>query len=160
MIKSLIFLFLAVFLVTSCKEDEAPQDYLEGTYENAGFNSDSGVSYVSQYTFQADGTYERISLLRKDGQLLGYNFYSNGTYTLRGEEFTLWDREMAGVNHDVHPDGYVESLELLEEYDIEPHQSNGVLRQLHGRDRIGIQMECSDLLLAMCIGEQIFDRVD
>lgn len=153
-------LFFAVVLLTSCKEDEVPQSFLNGTYEHTGTHTDTGISYVSQYIFDVDGTYERISLLREEGQLLGYNFYSKGTYTIRGEKFAVRDEQMAGVNHDNYPDGHVQSLDQLTDYVIEASESKGNLRRLDGESRIGIQMECTDLLLAMCMGEMIYDKVE
>lgn len=156
------FLVFAIFLITSCREDESPQSYLNGTYENTGTNSETGISYVSQYIFKGDGTFERIGLMRQDGQLLGYNFYSKGTYSLHGEEFTVSDGQMAGVNYGDYPEGYVASLELLENYAIEPLESKGTLRQLDGGDRIGILLECNDMIgyAAMCMGEQIYEKID
>ncbi len=161
--KNLRYIFiLAVILLASCKDDEATPNYLNGTYENSGFNSETGISYVSQYIFAADGSYERISFLREEGQNLGYNFYSKGSYTLRGEEFSMQDGQMAGVNYDEYPEGYVETLDLLEDYSIEPTVSKGVLRQLEGGEKIAILMECNDVIVfsSMCIGELIYDKVD
>lgn len=160
---SLYFLFFSVFLFTSCKEDEVPQSFLTGTYENAGLNTETGISYVSQYTFQAGGTYERISLLREDGQLLGYNFHSKGTYSLRGEEFIAQDGQMAGIlDYEENPDGYVENLELLDDYMTETMERKGNLRQLEGGEKIAILMECNDIVgySAMCMGEQVYVQVD
>ncbi len=156
------FLFFAVFLIISCKDDEDPQSFLNGTYEHAGTNTETGISYVSQYIFQIDGTYERISLLRDGNQLLGYSFYSKGNYTLSGDDFTIQVGQMAGLNYEDHPEGYVERLDLLEDYSIDPMESKGTLRQLDRGKKLAILMECNDVIgfSSMCIGEQVYEKVD
>lgn len=156
------FLIFAVFLITSCTEEETPKSYLSGTYENVGTNTETGISYVSQYIFRADGTYERISLFKKDGQLLGYQYYSKGVYTLRGNDFSKRETESGGVNVEKYPDGYVELLDELEDNGFNPNESKGTLRQIDLGKKIAILMECNDLIRfsSLCIGELIYDKVD
>ncbi|GAB3230464.1 hypothetical protein J0A67_16590 [Algoriphagus aestuariicola] len=160
--RNFYFLVFAVFLITSCKDDEAPRSFLNGTYERTGIISETGIYYVLQYIFTVDGTFERITLVRQDGLLLGYNYYAKGTFKLRGEEFTLLHVQMAGLNYEDYPEGYVESLDLLEDYSIEPMESKGTLRQIDRGEKIAILMECNDVIgySSMCIGEQVFEKVD
>lgn len=161
MYKSIYFLVFAVFLFTSCKEDEAPQSFLIGTYEIAGQISDTEIFYVSQYIFNSEGGYERISLFREEG-LIGYQYYSKGAYTLRGESFSMRETKMAGVNVEEYPDGYVGLLEELEDNGFNPNESKGTLRQIDQGEKIAILMECNDLISfpSMCIGEQVYVRLD
>jgi hypothetical protein len=160
--RNFYFLVFAVFLITSCKDDDAPRSFLNGTYENVGTNTETEISYVGRYIFKADGTYERISLVKKDGQLLGYQYYSKGVYTLRGIDFSRRETESFGVNVDKYPDGYAGSLEELEDNGFNPNELKGTLRQIDRGEKIAILMECNDVIgySSMCIGEQVYERVE
>jgi hypothetical protein len=165
MTKSLYYLFFAVILFTSCKDedDTAPQDFLNDTYEVVGENTDTGIWYVRQYAFKADGTYEYFILLRESesGSDLGYSYYIKGTYTLRGQELVTKVTESFALDYEAYPDGYAESLSDLEAQDILPQyaESKGVLKRMNDGEKISLVFECNDIL-ASCVGEQVYDRVD
>ena len=167
MAKPLYFLLFAVILFTSCKDEEVPQSYLNGTYELAGENTDTGNWGISRYVFGADGTYERFGIRREseDGEDLGYSNYSKGTYSLRGEEFITQMTESSFANYEEYPDGYAENLNDLEaqEMSAESVELKGTLKRLDSGEKISILFECNDMLpgmLSNCIGEQVYDRVD
>ena len=166
---SLYFLLFAFILFASCKDgdDAVPQSFLDGTYEVAGENTDTGIWYVQQYTFKADGTYEFVILLREsqNGSDLGYTYYAKGTYILRGEDFVAKVTETYQLDYEEYPDGYAESLEDLEaqELSAEFSESKGVLKRMNDGDKISLVFECNDMLTgmtSMCIGELVYDRVD
>lgn len=168
MAKSLYYLFFAVILLASCNDDnDNPNNFLSGTYEIAWENTDTGIWFVDQYVFKSDGTYEYLHLLReeKNGDDLGYHGYSKGTYSLRGEDFTLKMTEASTLNYDDFPQGYTEALENLEaqEMSVDFVESEGTLKKLDSGKKISILFECNDMLtesLASCIGELVYDRVD
>jgi len=169
MTKSLYYLFFAVLLFTSCKDedDTVPQSFLNGTYEAAGENTDTGIWYVSQYIFHADGTYEYLHLLRdeKNGDDLGYWGYSKGSYSLRGEDLVLRLTESFALNHEDFPGGYAERLEDLEAQGLSADfvESKGTLKRLDSGEKISLLFECNDMLsgyFSMCMGELVYDRVD
>jgi len=169
MTKSLYYLFFAVLLFTSCKDenDTVPQSFLNGTYETAGENTDTGIWYVSQYIFNAEGTYEYLHLLRESehGDDLGYWGYSKGSYSLRGEDLVLKMTESFTLNHEDFPGGYAESLEDLEAQGLSADfvESKGTLKRLNSGEKISLLFECNDMLsgyFSMCMGELVYDRVD
>lgn len=164
--KSLLCLLFATTLLSSCKDEEAPQIYLSATYETASENSDTGIWHVSQYIFHPNGTFEYLYLLRDSqvGEDLGFVSYSKGTYSLRGEDFSIRMTEAFSVNYEDFQHGYVERLEDLETQAMSAVyiESKGSLRRLDGGKKIALLFECNDIIghLAMCMGEQVFDRVD
>ena len=158
------FAALSVLLLSCNKDDETlPLSTLSGTYEWAMENTDTGIWHVSQYIFHEDGSFTHHVLQRtalSDGQL-GISYSSSGTYTLRGEEFGSTTLKNFGVNYEEYPDGYAPSLEQLEEMEVNSTfaESKGTLKQLDNGSSISLLFECNDVL-AMCIGEQVFQRVD
>lgn len=84
------------------------------------------------------------------------------TIRLAARIFSTVQTKMAGVNYADHPDGYTNNLDELEAYQIDPYKSKGRLRRIDGGEKISILMECNDVigLSSMCIGEQVFVRVD
>lgn len=80
-------LFALIFILFSCKEDEelTPIAKLQGKYETPvaalGF---APYIYVNSLEFKSDGTVygEGTTLNVKTKELLGYRYYSNGTYTV------------------------------------------------------------------------------
>lgn len=162
---SLYFLLFTVLLFTSCKEDEVPQNFLSGTYELAQENTDTGIWYVHQYVFKSDGTVEIFYILRttKTGPDLGYSSYTTGTYTLRGEEFTLKRLKNFSLDYEKFPEGYTPELEELTESEMGPFaESKGTLKRQNNGEKISILFECNDVIgfQSMCIGEQKFVRVN
>lgn len=159
------FLFFVVFLFTSCKDDEVPQSFLSGTYEIASENAETGIWYVQQYAFRADGTYDYSNFLREseNGSTLGFFYHAKGTYTLRGEDLALRINEASLVNYEEYPEGYTESLEDLETQQSSADfvESRGILKKLDSGARISLLFECNDTIghLAMCIGELIYVKV-
>lgn len=164
--KSLLYLLFAGILFSSCKDEEAPQSFLNATYEKATENTDTGIWYVSQYIFHSNGTYEQLYTMRgrKDGDDLGFASYYKGTYSLRGEDFNTRMTEAHSVNHEEFPEGYVERLEDLEAQSMSALsiELKGTLKRLDGGKKIALLFECNDTIgySAMCMGEEIFDRVD
>jgi hypothetical protein len=164
--KSLLYLLFAGILFSSCKDEEAPQSFLNATYEKATENTDTGIWYVSQYIFHSNGTFEQLFTKRdsKAGDDLGFAGYYKGTYSLRGEDFNKRMTEWYSVNHEEFPEGYVERLEDLEAQSMSAQfiESKGTLKRLDGGEKIALLFECNDVIghSAICIGEEIFDRVD
>jgi hypothetical protein len=162
--KALIFFLSSLVLFTSCQEDEAPQSFLSGTYELAWKNPDSGIWNKVHYIFETDGSYSQVAFASaSDGSgLIGYTYYSEGTYTLQGEDFSTRVTKMAGVNHATDTDGYADSIQALDNWEITggAAEYKGKLRLVNGGKKIGILMDCNDILMAMCAGEQIYERVD
>lgn len=158
------FLLLFSILLLSCKDedDQIPLSFLDGTYEWANENTETNIWYVNQYVFKTDGTFETFQYLRnsQDGPNLGMTYYSKGTYTLRGEEFTITLGESYGLDYEKFPEGYAASVEDLDQIDITQFsESKGTLNQLEGGERISILFECNDML-AMCMGAQEYVKVD
>lgn len=88
---------------------------------------------------------------------MGYSYYSNGTYTLRGEEFVTKVTEILLLKDEDWPTRYTESLEV-QELPAEAPESKGTLKRLDGGAKISLVYKCGPL--ENCIGEQIYDRVD
>jgi hypothetical protein len=164
--KPLLFLLFAVLSLSSCKDEETPQTFLDATYESAHENSDTGIWHVSQIIFHSNGTFEQLYLMRdsKAGAVIGYSAHSRGTYSLSGEDFSMRRREAFSVNSEKFPDGYVASLADLEAQTLVANfvESKGTLKRLDSGKKISILFECNDILgpVAMCMGEQVYDRVD
>ena len=163
----LYYLFFAVILFASCKDedDSIPLGYLDDSYELAQENTDSGIWYVSQYHFKSDGTVELFYILREsqNGPDLGYSSYTKGTYMLQGQDFSVKRLESFSLDSENFPEGYTEDLEELTENELGPFaESKGTLKRINNGDKIAILFECNDVIgmLTMCIGEQVYDRVD
>jgi hypothetical protein len=163
--KLLLYLLLAVFTFSSCKDEETPQTFLNATYEMSHEYSDTGIWYASQYIFQSNGTYEQLYLLRasKAGDVIGYLSHSKGAYSLRGEDLSVRATEYSSVNHETFPEGYVTRLADLEAQSMSADfiESKGTLKRLDGGKKISILFECNDMIgLAMCTGELVYDRIE
>jgi hypothetical protein len=165
----LYFLMFSVLLLSCNKDDEQlPLSLLDGTYEQASENTDTNIWYVNQYVFKLDGTYETFQFLRdtEDGPNFGVTYFSRGTYTPRGEEFSVSRSESYSLDYEKFPVGYAASVEDLDEQELTLFaDSKGTLTKLNGGNKISILFECNDMLsenftLLMCIGAQEYVKVD
>lgn len=165
-ISSFLFACLLIFSF-SCKDkdDAIPQISLDGTFEHAIENQETGLWFVSQYVFHADGKMQLYHLLResKNGPTLGYTFYQRSTYTLRGTSFSQTIQRAYGVDLDSFPEGFAENLQDLKEINPSGLKGpKGTLKRLENGNKISILFECNDTLgeLASCLGELIYDKVE
>lgn len=161
---SYFYLFLFSILLVSCneEEDQLPQSFLDGTYELARENTDTNIWYASQYVFKSDGTFETFQYARnsKDGPNLGVTSYSKGTYSLRGEEFTVTFTESYAVDYEKYPEGIAPTVTDLDRQEASPSTViEGTLNQLEDGAKISILYECNDIL-SNCIGTQEYVKVD
>ncbi len=64
------------------------------------------------------------------------------------------------LDHEKFPEGYAEDLEELIESEMGGFsESKGTLKRKNNGKKISILFECNDML-AMCIGEQFYTKVD
>jgi hypothetical protein len=139
-----ILLFLAIFVV-SCQNDEAPQNFLSGTYETIQEIQGRESWYVNQLRFQADGTFEQTSYLKESefGDRIGFTYFSRGNYTLNGIDFSLIETHIkdTGFDEALVP---VLNLEDLSERELLPEglESRGILSLLNQGDSFTLRMGC------------------
>ncbi len=159
-----VFLLL-VFGACNDKDDTLPLSYMDGTYELMSENTDNGLWFGRQLIFHADGSFERQSVVRESerGENLGFVDYVTGTYQLRGEEYQEFHEEVNRINYEEQDVIYVTTKEELSAiHDFRREGEVGVLRRMENGARIAIAFPCNDIIGAasMCIGEQIFTRVN
>lgn len=165
--KLTVFLIPVLLLVISCSEDkdELPVSYLNGTYELAYENTDRGLWYIDQLNFSSNGKITRQGLVRiaPDGADLGWYSYSEGNYSVRGEEYRV-DVESIYQMEFESEEFYVplEELVLLEDYNPGPQVGN--LRQEANGQIIAISFPCNDMFNSgvnlICLGEQKYAMVN
>ena len=165
--KKFIYLFaLLLFHLFSCnQEDQLPLSFLDGTYERANENTDTGLWYIQQLIFSADGSLTQQTLVRnsRDGEDLGWYSYSTARYQLRGEEYTI-DTESHYRLEFESEEPYVAQEELVLEEGYSPDPQIGSLRELDSGQKIAIAFPCNDTpglgISSNCIGELEYERVD
>lgn len=159
---SLILASVLLIGLVSCNQDEEllPTTTISGVYENAIFNPDLDFWYVNTYTFIQDGSFEQSSTVRETqkGPDLGFVSHSTGSYVLRGEEFRVTRQTMNRIESDLD-EYYVSKTSLVPVSDFDPAELKGRLKMLEQGDKIALVFECNDILLGICLGELIYDRV-
>lgn len=166
--KKFIYLFAPLLaLAFSCSDDrdQLPLSFLDGTYELATQNTDTGLWYVNQLIFTTNGTLTAQTLVRDsaDGENLGWYSYATGTYELRGEEYTVDIASFYRLEFESE-EPYVQQGDLVLEEEYSPEPGTGRLRQLENGQKIAIVFPCNDTpgaeISSNCLGEQEYQRID
>ncbi|GAA0877244.1 hypothetical protein GCM10009119_02120 [Algoriphagus jejuensis] len=169
MTKTFLFLVLTALLFTSCKEEEdtIPQSELAGTYEISNEINATGIWMVNQYIFAADRTMEQIGLMRdsEKGGVLGYVYYTRGSYSIRGFNLVISMTEAYTLNYQANPKGYAETIEELKAATLSAEfvDFNGRVIRAAAGTKTSIALVCSEIIgptPTNCVGERVFYRVD
>ncbi|MEB2774682.1 hypothetical protein SYJ56_05160 [Algoriphagus sp. D3-2-R+10] len=161
-----LLLSLLAFILISCdKEDDNPAIYLEGTYESEFASSEGNPVYSSEMIFTAAGNVLIETFVTPvDSELRCLRGYSEGTYSLRGEEFSLSLTSSFGpdpATYDI-PEGCVSRDLLVNNLNPANPTQKGTLVLDDANNSFLLGYACNDMLGVMsnCVGPQTYIKVD
>ena len=163
-----LLLTLLVFAFSSCgqdKDDENPSGLLEGTYTFEKQFTDDGPVYSESVIFKANRgiliEYYIVPINSTERCLRGY---SEGVYSLQGEEFTLTLSSSFGpdpVSYNFS-DGCIAKEDLV--YNLNPDFKvrMGSLIMDNSNESFVLSYPCNDVIgsMANCIGAQTYFKQD
>ena len=164
--KQILLLTILVLALYSCKkEDNVPSVFLEGTYQTQLESSEGNPVYSSEITFSRSGNVLIEHFITPaNSELRCLRGYSEGTYSLKGEDFTFSFTSSLGpdpATFDIS-DGCVPKDQLVSNLNPTNPTQTGTLVLSDSHDSFLLEYTCNDMLGGMnnCIGAQVFTMVE
>jgi len=161
-----LLLSLIAFVLFSCdKEDDSPSIFLEGSYESVypATAEEPKAGTVMTFSKNGDLLIEHFSLIggSNDRCITGY---SEGTYTLRGEDFT----ETITASFGPGPAGFDETKgctpksQFVNNFDPNNAVASGKLILDDSKGAYSVGFACNDLgdSMNICLGPQTYTKVN
>lgn len=156
--------FLAIVLFSCDKEEDAPVIFLEGSYESVHPATDGEPGSATVMTFSKNGDLliEHFAIV-VDSEKRCINYYKEGTYTLRGENYTETITASFGPDPAAFDTGDCTSKDLLVN-NFNPNQavSSAKLVLNDSKETYTFAYPCNDLgdSMNICLGPRTFTKVD
>lgn len=164
--KQFLLLCLLVFVLFSCdKEDDNPSIYLEGTYMSEYESSGDNPIYSSVMTFTGSGNVLIETFVTPiDSEESCLTAYREGTYSLRGEEFSISLTSSFGPDpaaFDIS-EGCVSKEQLVNNLNPSNPTEKGTLVLDDANDSFLLGYACNDMLgfMSNCVGAQTYTKVE
>lgn len=118
--KTCLFLVFAIALIScSTESEDAPNDLLVGTWADSGPMEDVNLSQSLIYRFNPDKSFtiSRVIINNSTAEIVGYRYFSSGTYSISKNQILLNQAEIYTLNHLVGDYVDLDDLELSENTD-------------------------------------------
>tara|TARA_R110002096_G_scaffold297539_1_gene492011 strand:+ start:999 stop:1493 length:495 start_codon:yes stop_codon:yes gene_type:complete len=158
----LILLIWFAISTSSCTnwEDSFSNGSLYDTWEVVNLHEGYGLNSVATLVINEDRTFTKSITYRQpnSGELVGYYFFSTGTYQLDDKNITFTPNQSLFIDND-KPWGELDDLNPVE-------NSNGFLpvtSTLEYRDngmKLLVATPCNDIALSSCAPSPIYNRAD
>jgi len=164
--KQILLMSVLAFALFSCdKDDDNPAIFLEGTYESEFEFAEGNPVYSSEMTFTGSGNvFIESFVTRVDSEERCLTSYSEGTYSLRGEKFSLTLTSSFGPDpaaFDIS-EGCVPKEQLVSNLNTTNPTQNGTLILDDVNDSFLLGYACNDMLglMSNCVGPQTYTKVE
>jgi len=160
----LLLLSVTAFALLSCDKEEDTL-FLEGSYENMSVTSPEDPSYSREMTFSKTGDLLIEYFVTPVGSEEScLQAYSEGTYILQGENFTMYLSASFGPDPAAfyEPGSCIPRDELVNSLDSNPISLSGTLVWQQSNNAFTVTYPCNDMIggLRNCIGPQTYTKVD
>ena len=160
----LLLLSVMTMALFSCDKEEDPL-FLEGSYENMSVTSEEDPSYSRVMTFSKTGDLLIEYFITPVGSEEScLQAYSEGNYTLQGENFTMQLSASFGPDPAAFygPGSCIPKDELVNSLDSDPTSLSGTLVWEQSNTAFTVTYPCNDMIGALgnCIGPLTYTKLN